>query len=60
MMSDLRQASRVHDENKFVATPANKRRKELKPLNESFLEANANAPSQNLKQLAQDVFSIQR
>lgn len=60
MMPEQRQAITVHDENMLIATPINKRRKELKPLNESYLEVNANPLSENLKQLAMDVFSIQK
>lgn len=60
VMPEQKQASRVNDENKLVAVPVEKRRKELKPLNESFLEVNASSQSHDLKQLAQDVFSIQR
>ena len=59
MMPEQKQARRVNDENEGTVAAA-KRRKELRPLNESFLEANASPQNQDLKQLAQDVFSIQR
>lgn len=60
MMPEQKQAGRINDENKLAAAPADRRRRELRPLNESFLEVNSSPQSQDLKQLAQDVFSIQR